>query len=53
MELVKNTFGIHMFSKLELPNNFFQCEKIVKNVDVSILEISDSLKNIHRSSKNS
>ena len=47
MELVKNTFGIHMFSKLELPDNFFQCEKIVKNVDVSILEIPDSLEKIH------
>jgi hypothetical protein len=47
MELVKNTFGIHIFSKLELPDNFFQCEKIVKNVDVSILEIPDSLEKIH------
>ena len=32
MELVKNTFGIHMFSKSELPNNFFQCEKLVKKL---------------------
>jgi hypothetical protein len=47
MELVKNTFGIHMFSKLELPDNFFQCERIVKNVDVSILEIADSIKKIN------
>ena len=46
MELVKNTFGIQMFSKLELPTNFFSCEKIVKNVDVSILKISDSLEKI-------
>ena len=53
MELVKNTFGIHMFSKLELPNNFFQCEKIVKNIDISILEIPDSLEKIHRSCKDS
>jgi hypothetical protein len=43
MELVKNTFGIYMFPKLELPDNFYQCERIVKNVDVSILEIPDSL----------
>ncbi len=43
MELVKNTFGINMFSKLELPDNFFQCEKIIKNVEVSILKISDSI----------
>ena len=35
-----------MFSKLELPTNFFSCEKIVKNVDVSILKISDSLEKI-------
>lgn len=46
IELVKNTFGIHIFSKLELPDNFFQCEKIVKNVDVSILEIPDSLQKL-------
>jgi len=46
IELVKNTFGIYMFSKLELPTNFFSCEKIVKNVDVSILKISDSLEKI-------
>jgi hypothetical protein len=43
MELVKNTFGIHMFSRLELPDNFFQCEQLVKKVDVSILEVSDSI----------
>ena len=48
MELVKNTFGIDMFSKSELPNNFFQCENLVKNVDVSILEIPDSLEEIHK-----
>ena len=36
-----------MFSKLELPDNFFQCEKIVKNVEISILKISDSIENIH------
>ena len=35
-----------MFSKLELPNNFFSCEKIVKNVDVSVLKISDSIEKI-------
>ena len=46
MELVKNTFGINMYSKLELPVNFFQCEKIVKNVEVSILKISNSLEKI-------
>lgn len=48
MELVKNTFGIDMFSKSELPNNFFQCENLVKNVDVSILEIPDSIEEIHK-----
>lgn len=48
MELVKNTFGIDMFSKSELPDNFFQCEKLVKTVDVSILEIPDSLDEIHK-----
>jgi hypothetical protein len=47
MELVKNTFGIHMFSKLELPDNFFQCERLVKNVEVSVLEIPDCLEKIH------
>jgi hypothetical protein len=46
MELVKNTFGIYMYPKLELPTNFFSCEKIVKNIDVSILKISDSLEKI-------
>ncbi len=37
IELIKNTFGIHMFSNLELPNNFFQCEKIIKNIDLFII----------------
>jgi len=46
MELVKNTFGIYMYPKLELPTNFFSCEKIVKNIDISILKISDSLEKI-------
>ena len=39
MELVKNTFGIDMFSRSELPDNFFKCEKLLKNVDVSVLEV--------------
>ncbi|MBZ2166323.1 hypothetical protein [Methanobacterium spitsbergense] len=47
MELIKNTFSIHMFSKLELPDNFVQCERIVKNLDLSILVIPDSLEKIH------
>ena len=47
MEIVKNTFGIHMFSKSELPNNFFQCEKLVKKINVSILEIPDSLEKMN------
>ena len=47
IELVQNTFGIYMFSKSELPNNFFQCERLVKKVDVSFLEISDSIERIH------
>lgn len=47
MELVKkNTFGINMFSKLEFPDNFFKCEKIIKNVELSILKISDSIQNM-------
>ncbi len=40
VELVKNTFGINMYSKLNLPDNFIQCGKIVKNLEVSILKIS-------------
>ena len=43
IELIKNTFGIYMFSKSELPNNFFQCENLVKEVNVSILEIPDCI----------
>lgn len=39
MELVKNTFGIDMFSRSELPDNFFKCEKLLKNVDVAVLEV--------------
>ncbi len=46
MELVKNTFGIHMFSKSELPDNFFLCERLVKKIDISILEVPNSLKDI-------
>jgi len=48
IELIKNTFGIQMFSKLELPDNFFQCEKIVKKVDMSILEVPNSLNDIKK-----
>jgi len=44
MEPVKNTFGINMYSKLELSDNFFQCERIVK---VSILGISNSIEKIN------
>lgn len=51
IEMVKNTFGIHMFSKVDLPDNFFQCEKIVKNIDVSILELPDSLEKLHEAIK--
>jgi hypothetical protein len=46
MELVKNTFGIHMFSKSELPDNFFKSQMLLKNIDVAILKISNSLKEI-------
>jgi hypothetical protein len=46
MELIKNTFGIYMFSKSELPDNFFQCERLLKQVDVSILEIPDTIERI-------
>ena len=46
MELVKNTFGIEMFSKSELPNNFFHCERLVKKIDLSILKIPNSLKEV-------
>lgn len=48
IELVKNTFGIYMFSKSELPDNFFQIEKILKKTEVSILEVPDSLKDIQK-----
>jgi hypothetical protein len=47
IELVKNTFGIHLFSNSELPDNFFQCERLVNKVDISILEIPDSIERIH------
>lgn len=46
MALVKNTFGIHMFSKSEIPYNFFQCERLLKEVEVSVLEVTNSLENI-------
>lgn len=46
IELIKNTFGIYMFSKSELPNNFFKCEQLIKDVEVKILEIYSSLENI-------
>jgi hypothetical protein len=46
MELVKNTFGIYMFSKSELNDNFFQCANIVKSVDISKLEILDGIERI-------
>ena len=52
IELVRNTFGIELFSKSELPNNFFQCKKIVNNVNISILEIPESLKRYSKSRKN-
>jgi len=48
IELVKNTFGIHMFSNSELPNNFFHSERLLKSIDVSILEVPNSLKDIQK-----
>ena len=48
IELVKNTFGIHMFSNSELLNNFFHSERLLKSIDVSILEVPNSLKDIQK-----
>lgn len=46
LELVKNTFGIEMFSKAELINNFITSKKILNYVDVSLLEVNNSLKDL-------
>lgn len=46
LELVKNTFGIEMFSKSELLNNFFVSKNVLNKVDVSVLEVNDSLKDL-------
>jgi hypothetical protein len=46
IELVKNTFGIYTFSKSELAEHFFQCEKIVKTVKISKLEIPDCIEKV-------
>lgn len=46
MEIVKNTFAIYTFSKSELVENFFQCENIVKSVDIFKLEIPDNIEKI-------
>ncbi len=43
IELIKNTFGIYMLSRSELPDNFFQCEQLVKKVNIATLKIPDSI----------
>lgn len=43
IELIQNTFGLDMFSKFELSNNFLQCENIVKTTEISFLNIKDDL----------
>lgn len=46
IELVRNTFGIEMFSKSELPNNFFQCAKLAKILNLSILKLPNSIQSL-------
>lgn len=47
MKLVENTFGIVRFKKEDFVYNLTQCSSLLDHVDVSLLEVPDSLEELH------
>ena len=47
MELVRNTFGISRFKKEDFVYNLKQCSSLLDHVDISLLEVPDSLEELH------
>jgi hypothetical protein len=43
MKLVENTFGIIRFNKSDFVDNLRQCSSLLDHVDISLLEVPDSL----------
>lgn len=48
MKLVENTFGIQRFKKSDFVDNLNQCASLLKLVDISLLEIPESLDEMHK-----
>lgn len=48
MKLVENTFGITRFKKSDFVDNLNQCASLLKHVDISLLEIPESLDEMHK-----
>lgn len=48
MKLVENTFGISRFKKSDFVNNLNQCASLLKRVEISLLEIPESLEEMHK-----
>lgn len=48
MKLVENTFGIARFKKSDFVCNLNQCASLLKHVDISLLEIPESLDEMHK-----
>lgn len=48
MKLVENTFGISRFKKSDFVDNLNQCASLLEHVDISLLEIPESLDEMHK-----
>lgn len=48
MKLVENTFGITRFKNADFVDNLNQCASLLKHVDISLLEIPESLDEMHK-----
>lgn len=47
MKLIENTFGINRFKESDIIENLNHCTSLLKNVDISLLEVPDSLDRIY------
>lgn len=48
MKLVENTFGISRFKKPDFVDNLKQCSSLLDHVDISLLEVPDSLEELQK-----
>lgn len=48
MKLVENTFGISRFKKSDFVDNLRQCSSLLDHVDISLLEVPDSLEELQK-----